>query len=259
MAKIYYLGTCSGTEPIKGMHHTSFILEINGTNYWFDAGENCAYSAYMSGVNVMNTKALFISHTHIDHTGGLANLLFYINKLTERENKRLINQNLKVFIPNKKVLDCAITLFTSSGSENTDFVEYNPVSDGVIFQDENVKITALHNKHLWEDGSNGWHSFSYLIQFENKKVVFSGDVTESNELNELIDNGCDLLLHETGHHKVESVINYAVCKQVKKLRFIHHGRKIINEREKCQAICENLQQKHGIDIKICQDLMVEEL
>ena len=259
MAKIKFLGTCSGTEPMKNMHHTSFILEVNGVNYWFDAGENCAHYAYTTGVDVMNTKALFISHTHIDHTGGLANLFHCIRKLIVRENRSLINDKLKVFIPKKEILDCAITLTTNGRSSEFDIVEYNGVQDGVLFEDENVKITALHNRHLGEDGSQGWHSYSYLIEVEGKKIVFSGDVKNSLELEELIGTHCDLLLHETGHHKVEKVLNYVVSKPVKKMRLIHHGREILNEYEKCDNLCKEYQNKYGVDIKIAHDLMVEEI
>ncbi len=259
MAKIRFLGTCSGTEPISGMHHNSFILETNGVNYWFDAGENCAHYAFTSGVDVMNTKALFISHTHIDHTGGLANLLHAIRKLIVRENRSLINDKLKVFIPNKQILDCAITLVTNGRPNDFDIVEYNSVQDGVVFEDEKVKITAFHNRHLGEDGIQGWHSFSYLIEVEGKKIVFSGDVKNSNELDELIGSGCDLLLHETGHHKVEKVLDYTVSKKVKKMRFIHHGREIINEPDRCEALCNEYSVKYGVDIKIARDLNVEEI
>ena len=259
MAKIRFLGTCSGTEPILGMHHTSFILETNGVNYWFDAGENCAHYAFTSSVDVMNTKALFISHTHIDHTGGLANLLHSIRKLIVRENRSLINEKLKVFIPKKEILDCAVTLVTNGRPNDFDIVEYNSVKDGVLFEDQNVKVTALHNRHLGEDGSNGWHSYSYLIEVENKKIVFSGDVKNSIELDELIGSHCDLLLHETGHHKVEKVLDYVVSKPVKKMCFIHHGREIINEPIKCENLCDTYSEKYGVDIKIARDLNVEEI
>ena len=81
MIKINFLGTCSGTEPMRDMHHSSLIIDINGKLLWFDAGENAAYRAHTSGIDIMKTKALFVSHPHIDHIGGLANLLCCINKL----------------------------------------------------------------------------------------------------------------------------------------------------------------------------------
>ena len=76
MGTIIFLGTCSGTEPMPGRHHSSVVFEINGTYYWFDAGESCSHTAYTSGIDVTRIRAIFISHMHIDHVGGLANLIF---------------------------------------------------------------------------------------------------------------------------------------------------------------------------------------
>lgn len=85
------------------------------------------------------------------------------------------------------------------------------------------------------------------------------DVKNSVELDELIGSHCDLLLHETGHHKVEKVLDYVVSKPVKKMRFIHHGREIINEPIKCENLCATYSEKYGVDIKIARDLNVEQI
>ena len=69
MARIHFLGTCSGTEPMPGMHHCSWVLEVGEYYYWFDGGESCAYTAHTSGMDVMRTRALFVSHPHLDHIG----------------------------------------------------------------------------------------------------------------------------------------------------------------------------------------------
>lgn len=259
MVKLKYLGTCSGTEPIENLHHVSFVLEVNGVNYWFDAGENCAHSAHVSGIDVMKTKALFISHTHVDHTGGLPLLLNTIYKLAICYNRKLIsNDTLKVFIPKKEVLDAAITIMARQKRDDVK-IEYNPVKDGVIFEDENVKVTAYHNYHLYnkgkyESGRYGWHSFSFLIEADGKRIVFSGDVGCPYELNALLEKPCDLLLHETGHHKVKDVLDYARARGVKQLTFIHHGAEIVSNKEKCVKFVEEYSKQHGINAKIAFDL-----
>jgi ribonuclease BN (tRNA processing enzyme) len=247
MIKITHLGTCSGTEPIKNLHHNSIVLEVNGVNYWFDAGENCAHYAHTSGIDVMKTKALFISHCHIDHTGGMPLIFNTMRKMFVKYNQRLIsNDTLKVFIPRKEVFDATFTLLNFKERKELNF-EYNPVKDGVIFEDENVKVTAYHNQHLHESGENGWHSFSYLIEAEGKRIVFSGDVGCPYELNPLLEKPCDLLMHETGHHKVKDVLDYAKSKNVKRLRFIHHGREILNNQQKCIEFVNEYSKKHGIN------------
>ena len=75
MATVKFLGTCSGTEPFENMHHCSLIITVNGKNYWFDAGENCSFTAHMMGLDLQQVRAVFISHPHMDHIGGLGNLI----------------------------------------------------------------------------------------------------------------------------------------------------------------------------------------
>lgn len=265
MAKIHYLGTCSGTEPFPDMHHCSWVLEVNGVNYWFDAGENCAHRAHTSGIDVLNTVAIFVSHAHYDHTGGMVNLLGCMAKLCGRQKKPMIRDNkLGIWFPEMPVLDAIKTVFWggSTGKNIREFpfvLEEHELSEGVIFEDENIRVTTVHNEHLKENGTNGWHSYSFLIEMQGKKIVFSGDVKKPEELDMLIGGGCDTLIMETGHHNVEDVCNYAISRKVKNLRFNHHGREILNNRPACEKMVIEFSKKANIDIKLCYDGMVEEV
>ncbi|MHC4715577.1 MAG: MBL fold metallo-hydrolase, partial [Planctomycetota bacterium] len=69
--ELTFLGTCSGTEPIEGYRHVSFTLATAGGVYFFDAGGSCAYTAHVMGIDLLAVRAVFISHTHLDHIGGL--------------------------------------------------------------------------------------------------------------------------------------------------------------------------------------------
>ena len=204
--KIHYLGTCSGTEPMQGMYHTSLMIDVGGSLYWFDAGECCAYTAYTSGLEVMNVRAIFISHPHVDHTGGLANVFSLYHKLVGAFGKKFQkSESLRIFCPDLEIIE-AIKKITLGGGKRGAKLPFatveSEVFDGVIYEDENIRVTALHNRHLGEDGSEGFHSYSFLIEAEGKRVVYSGDVARSAELEPLIGEGCDYLIHETGHHKV---------------------------------------------------------
>ena len=59
--KLHFLGTCSGTEPMPGRHHTSWVLETEGRLYWFDAGEGCSYTGYLMGLDPMAITKIIIS------------------------------------------------------------------------------------------------------------------------------------------------------------------------------------------------------
>ena len=94
MATLKILGSCSGTEPMPERHHTSIVLTVNDRNYFFDAGENCSYSSHLSGVDLTKTRAVFISHTHFDHIGGLMGLFWVIRKVSGFY-KRPVNEILE--------------------------------------------------------------------------------------------------------------------------------------------------------------------
>lgn len=258
--KLYFLGTCSGTEPMPDMHHQSWILETGGINYWFDAGENCAHRAYTSGINVMNTAAIFVSHPHIDHIGGLANLFSCLQKLERQYKKELVRNNvLDIFFPDLPLLE-AIKAITFSGRKINFRYELreHPIQDGLLFEDDNIRVTALHNQHLKEDGSDGWHAFSFLIEAEGKRIVFSGDVLSVDELLPLIADGCDLLIMETGHHDVLKVMDFAVAQSIPHLRLTHHGRQILENRQYYENKASEYSNTHSVDIRLCYDGMCEE-
>lgn len=251
MINITFLGTCSGTEPMPNRHHCSIIMKINDRYYWFDAGENCSHKAYTSGVDVSRVRAVFISHMHIDHIGGLANLMFVIRKVAKvKKRPHINNDSYDIFVPdiNKFQGVKVVAGLSDEPCSGVNAIEHE-YSDGLVFEDENVRVSALHNTHLKENGECGRHSYSFLIEAEGKRIVFSGDVGNPYELDPYLLDGCDALIMETGHHAVESVCAYACERNVKKLYFTHHGREILRDVEAARQLIAT----YSIDARICDD------
>lgn len=249
MIKLTLLGTCSGTEPKQERHHCSLVFEIGGKLYWFDAGENCSHRAYTSGIKVSDVRAVFVSHMHIDHIGGLANLIFTIYKdYITYKTPHINNNSYDIYVPDLERFQYVKALVPGHRHSGITMLEHE-VKDGVVFEENGVKITSLHNTHLNENGENGWHSYSYLIEAEGKRIVYSGDIGASGELDALVGDGCDLLIHETGHHTVTDVCEYVKGKNIGRLLFNHHGRTILNDFDAARKIVAS----YGINAKICDD------
>ncbi len=223
--KIHIFGTCSGTEPMPGRHHTSWAIEAgDGSLYIFDAGEGCAYTAHNMGLDLTKIKAVFISHMHIDHLWGLPNLLWTPVKV--KWYKKLQNELFaKLFVPDIEKW-AAMHEVIASG-ERIMPVEASEISDGVIYDDGYLKVEALHNLHLGD--KQPWRSYSFYITCEGKTIIFTGDIREPDEIGELFARGCDMLLLETGHHRPDRMPKYLGehGHRVGYLMYIHHGRDIL--------------------------------
>ncbi len=264
--KIHFLGTCAGTEPMPDRKHASVAIEVNGKYYWFDAGDGCARTAYLMGLDLTKISKIFISHTHMDHIGGLANLLWYIRKIADVRG--ITPEDKALYIPNQEVADALFTILRNTeGAFYLDFdIKQFGVSEGLLFDDGVVKVIAQHNNHLaWRPeggirtGFNEekiYRSFSYRIEAEGKSIIYSGDIKKPADIDALIEGGCDALIIETGHHGIDGVFEYVKDKDVKHVFFSHNGREILNHPEESK---EKVDKYFGGRATICHDTMTVEL
>ena len=228
--KIHTLGTCAGTEPMPNRRHASVLLEVNDRFYCFDAGAGAVRTAYLAGFDITRIEQIFISHPHRDHVGGLPEMLWDIRKIIWRKQlDRTITVHLH--LPAREIndyVDAAMKLDDAGGLCRVPHF----YSDGVIFDDGNIRIEARHNFHIQSPEAENFTSYSFRISAEGKQIIYSGDVKNYTDLGDWLDQ-CDLLMMETGHHKASAVC--AGLRQdgagVKQIMFVHSGREILEDYE----------------------------
>lgn len=225
-------GFLLGNRADAGQTSYKPCIDRKWPQLFFDAGENCAHTAYTQGIDIMSTRAIFISHTHFDHINGLTGIFFTMNKLCNRYKAKLADEELKLYIPKPEFWDCFREMFRiASGKSDLPFaVSVDRPAIGQFYEDENVKISAFESHHLPLLENGDIQAFSYRIETDGKVIVFSGDVKDMTDLVDTVGDGCDILLCETGHHEVETVCAFAESSNVKKLIFVHHGRAILEDR-----------------------------
>ena len=227
---LHIFGSCSGTEPYPGRHHTAFAFEYNERLYWFDAGECCAYTAHTMGVDLTRLRKVVISHPHMDHIGGLGNLFWTVRKLAGRGFPPH-SREIDLFIPDLRCWEgITLTLKAAWESFGGHFsVHAQEYADGLLFEDNGFRVTALHNRHIAHEDGTPWRSFGFLIECEGKRVVYSGDTKAVDDFAPLMD-GCDLLLMETGHHHPPEIAQELLARGIfpGTLAFLHHGRDILD-------------------------------
>ena len=202
--RLITLGTSGGPPPRAGRAQSSNLLTVNGTHYVIDAGDGVARRIAKSGINVRDIGTIFITHHHDDHTAGLGTLM---SVAWDNQRTRPIN----VYGPpqTEALVKAAVQYYSISaeiriadGGRSVPIAQVflgHDVGPGVIYQDANIKVSAVENTHFGfhKGAASGKHkSYSYRFETPDRVVVFTGDTGASDAVTELA-KGADLLVTET--------------------------------------------------------------
>jgi ribonuclease BN (tRNA processing enzyme) len=187
------------------------VLIVNGTPYLVDAGDGVTRRLIRAGLAVRDIDTIFITHPHSDHTGGLAGLLS-AQYDSSRAKPVMIYGPPGTAASVKGLVDY---LTVSSEIRISDGTQTVPVSSlvfgrdtptGIVYQDANVKVTAVENSHFHfpsESPAFGkYKSYSYRFESRDRVVVFTGDTGPSEVVTELA-TSADLLITEVTYLTAE--------------------------------------------------------
>ena len=138
---------------------------------------------------------------------------------------------IQVHIPDLSVFEGVMAMLRASeGNYETVFhLDPHLVRDGVLYDRDGFKLTAFHNYHLGTPKPGlPFLSYTFLVEAEGKKVLFSGDFLDFSEIAPQME-GCDMVFLETGHHTAAGLCQELKDSgiQVGKVVFYHHGMEIL--------------------------------
>ena len=201
--RLITLGTVAGPPPRAHRAQFSNLLIVNGTLYVIDAGDGAARRIAKAGFNVRDVGVIFITHHHDDHTAGLGTLM---SAAWDNQRTKPIN----VYGPprTEALVKAAVQYFAISaeiriadGGRTIPIGQLlfgHDVGPGTIYQDENVKVTAIENTHFGfhKGAAAGKHkSYSYRFEALARTIVFTSDTGPFPGLVEFA-KGADILVAE---------------------------------------------------------------
>lgn len=236
--RIVVLGSASGM-PSAQRSSSSFILETVSQSYLFDAGEGTSTSILRYNIDYDKINIIFISHMHPDHCVGLFSFIQMMYLLNRKKS-------LEIYLPEESITgvkNFLNTLYLFPEKLSFDLYFYT-IKPGLFFEDSYLKVKAYSNLHLAgnekimrthqeiekEKLSNKMESFSFEIAFENKKVVYSGDIGGLDDLKMIIHNA-DILITECMHLDIERLLDLIKKSKVKSTIFSHIPPELEKEKE----------------------------
>jgi ribonuclease BN (tRNA processing enzyme) len=200
--RVITLGTQGGPFPQVHRAQSSNLLLVNDTPYIIDAGDGVVRRLAKGNFSTAAIGTIFLTHLHDDHTSGLGTLMS-----VAWDQNRTIPINVYGPPRTEELVKAAIQYFSISAEIRIDdggrtvplrqvFFGHD-VGTGLVFQDANIKVTAVENSHFDFHKDRGKHkSYSYRFETPDRVIVFTGDTGQSDALAELA-KGADLLFTET--------------------------------------------------------------
>jgi len=208
-ARLVILGTGTpNADPERSGPAVAVVA--GGRAYLVDAGagivRRAAAASARHGIEALvpsGLNRLFLTHLHSDHTVGLPDVIFSPWVL-ERPDPILIfgppgTANMVEHVQEGWKEDVHMRLFGLEPHDYNRDAYRSPVTettDGPVYEDENVRVTAIPVMH------GSWpHSLGYRFDALGpngappRTIVISGDARPSESLVKACD-GCDILVHE---------------------------------------------------------------
>ena len=196
--RLILLGTGGGPRQNKMRAQSSWVVLANEVPYVVDCGEGVSRQLVFANVPLRNLRYLFITHHHSDHNLDYGNLIY--NAWVSGFKGRIdtygpppLEKITKLFFE-MNIYDINIRIPDEGRPPLTPMVIAHEFSkDGVVMQNEHVKVTAALVNHPPVEPS-----FAYRFDTADRSIVFSGDTTPWDNLIKLA-QGADVLVHEVIH------------------------------------------------------------
>lgn len=213
------LGTSHGMCE-KGRYCTASLLQVNKAYYLFDCGAPVVGLMKNLDLDVTSIKCAFITHLHEDHVGCLPNLYGAFSVYYPR-------YDLKIFMPTKNGIDgfknWMHTLYANV--EENKNIQFSLVNEGIVYEDENISVTALYTHHLKQEIDSIYRSFAYIIEAEGKRILITGDMDcNFYDFPNLVKNTeFDFILSEFVHfNDIEKAVDHFAMAKTKRIAFHHY-------------------------------------
>lgn len=224
--KLHILG-CGDAFGSGGRNQSAYLIDTGDRLFLLDCGPTALLAMKRAAIEPCRLDAIFLSHLHGDHFGGVPFLL--IEYLYHEPRTR----PLKIAGPpgtEERVRQLLELMY--SGPKEMPFLSFEVLNPGTLQTIEGIEVLPFRVPHQANDISLGMR-----VGYRGKQVLFSGDSAWTDEFIERT-RGVDLFLCECSFYREQAGmhVNYPVLRanlerlQCKKLLLTHLGEDMLARR-----------------------------
>ena len=171
------------------------MIVVDGVPYVIDCGQGVSRQLVNAGIPLNNLRNVFITHMHSDHNLEYGGLLYNawatgLRSTVQVYGPPTLDSMTRAFFEYMK-FDIETRMEDEGRPDLRKMVKTQEIAaDGLVMQDERVKVTAVRNIHPPIE-----HSYALRFDTRDRSIVISGDTNYSEKVVALA-RGADVLAHE---------------------------------------------------------------
>lgn len=212
------LGTSHG-DSTYCRFNSSTLYESGDSLYLVDCGSPCEALLCRKGKDFSKLRAVFCTHMHDDHVGGLTELIKILLKYPRP------GQHTTIFLPEKGAKDALIGWLDAMHiTVRDELISFAEVTAGELYSDGNISVSAYPTDHI-PSAKVKPCTFAYIISEGGRRLLHTGDLwADFHDYPKiLLEENFDLLLCEATHYKQSEAHPLFMRSRVGRLIFIHIG------------------------------------
>ena len=219
MAHLFVVGSACGV-PVPGRGHSSILLSAKELQILVDAGEPCSRTLAESEFDLRSFDAVFLTHGHSDHTGGLP-MLIQAAWLSGRAKP------LNIFLPAE--LSEPLKRWLNASYLGPDIVPFEivfvPWESRASFKFHGLKVHPVPTTHLAtlnrRSIPNRFKAYSLGIEHPDFRIVFSGDLGSPDDLQPQLAEHVDFLVTEVAHFPATELFQFLSTRSIHEILLTH--------------------------------------